>query len=426
MSADHDPSKFISYPITELLKLKRREMLIPNLFLRKGVTTIAALSGAGKTTIMFSAGLYVAIGLWGGELIKQRPLFWIAGEDQDGLRAIFEAWCLHNPDRHPDARFMDEAVDFSDDEEVDKPIKHLEGLGVVQPLIIADALADILGDLSEDKAHDINQIYRNIWKVVNRFDACFVVLHHSGWEEKRERGSTAIRAKSDILILIVNFDVEAGRVELKHRRLRGGKPLDQFFLSAKLIPVPGYDQPVPIVTGPLSELDSILNESVGMDEQHACELVAVMVQHFPQGATYTRLLKQSGMDDSTFKRALACAYKDKGWLVGGGGRGKKYNLNSDGCWNEALGSTSAQGHPHRGVNPLSPKEVGLKNPSWTQVEPLSPNTSCKNVDTTASTEKPNEIKESKSSAAKTESPDDELIKAGIGATMKPTKKPVKA
>jgi AAA domain len=387
MSAnDYDSDKLILRPITDLLKIERRKQLVPNLVHAKGVTTIVAPSGEGKTTTMFSMGLSVAVGLWGGELIEQRPMIWIAGEDQEGLRAIFEAWCLHNPDRHPNARFIPDAVDFSDDEEVEKLIKLLEAAGVSRPLIMADALADILGDLNEDKSHDINQVYRNIWRVVNRFDAAFVVLHHSGWDERRERGSTAIRAKSDILILIVNFDPEQGVVELKHRKLRGGKRLDQFFLSLKLVPVDGYKEPIPIVTGPLSEFEKIMTESVEMVEQHARELVQVMVQHFPQGATNTQLREQSGMKDSTFKRALACAHKEKEWLVGGGGRGKRYNLNPNGCWKSSGSTSGPSPDPYRGLDPLDPKEAGSIGPNWTQVEPLAPNTSCKNVDTTQSPE----------------------------------------
>src|SRR5262249_51205738 len=111
----------------------------PDLFFAKGVTTIVAPSGEGKTTTIFSVGLYAAIGLWGGELIKKRPLFWIAGEDQAGLRAMYEAWLAHNPNRHPDARFMEEAVDFSDSREVNKLIKHLKDIKTPSPLIIADA-----------------------------------------------------------------------------------------------------------------------------------------------------------------------------------------------------------------------------------------------------------------------------------------------
>jgi hypothetical protein len=154
----------------------------------------------------------------------------------------------------------------------------------------------------------------------------------------------------------------------------------------KLVPVDGYKEPVPLVIGPLSERDKVLNESMEMDEQHGRELVAVMVQHFPKGATNTQLREQSGMKVSTFKRALACAHKEKEWLVGGGGRGRKYNLNPNKCWDQASGPTSVQGHPHRGVDPLDPKQVGSIGPNWTQVGPLAPNRSCKNVDTTQSPE----------------------------------------
>jgi hypothetical protein len=397
MSADdHDPDKLILRPITDLLKIERRKQLVPNLVHTKGVTTIVAPSGEGKTTTMFSMGLCVGVGLWGGELIEKRPLIWIAGEDQEGLRAIYEAWVANNPDRHPDARFIEEAVDFSDDGEVEKLNKLLEAGGVVRPLIMADALADILGDLNEDKSHDINQVYRNIWRVVNRFDAAFVVLHHSGWDEKRERGSTAIRAKSNILVQIVNFDPESGVVELKHRKLRGGKRLDQFFLSMKLVPVAGYQEAVPLVTGPLSELDKVLNESMEMDKQHGRTLVAVMVQHFPQGATNSQLEEQSGMKNSTFKRGLNYA-KAQEWFVGGGGRNKRYNLNPNGCWKSSGSTSGPSPAPYRGLDPLDPKEVGSMDPNWTQVGPLAPNTSCKNGDATASAENPNEINKSESS-----------------------------
>jgi hypothetical protein len=404
MSTDHDPDKLISHPIADLLKIERREQLVPNLFFAKGVTTIVAPSGAGKTTTVFSAGLYAAIGLWGAELIKKRPLFWIAGEDQAGLRAIYEAWVAHNPNRHPDARFMEEAVDFSNKTEVNKLIKHLDG--TTRPLIVADALADILGDLNEDKSQDINRVYRNVWRVVHAHDASFGLLHHSGWEEKRERGSTAIRAKSDILVQIVSFDPEKGLVELKHHKLRGGAPLKQFYLSVKLVPVGGYPQPIPIVTGPKSELEVILSEPLDADDRNARKLVEIMlVGHFPEGATFTKLHKQSEMKKTTFCSALECA-KAKGWIVGGGKRGARYNLNPDGSW-KISAERSAQcsdlvgpsAIPLRDSGPTGPINVGSAGRSSDHVRTNGPNTDCKNADTTGSAEKPNQIIETESSIA---------------------------
>ena len=83
------------------------------LFFKKGITTVATASGGGKTTMFFCLGLYVSIALWGEEQIEQRPLLWIAGEDQDGLKPLLEAWMKQNPDCIPDARYMNEAVDFA-------------------------------------------------------------------------------------------------------------------------------------------------------------------------------------------------------------------------------------------------------------------------------------------------------------------------
>ena len=430
MGIDDDP-ELNPLPWSDLLKRERREMLVPDLLLSIGVTTLVAQSGEGKTTVAMAIKHRLETRMWGGTLIKERPVVWVIGEDIDDLRPMYEANRQHlklPSSPSPAGFYLDGPVDLSDGRGTKKFIDLLKGMP--SPLIVLDALADVIGDLDESSAKDMNRVYRNIWRVVRATGASVLVLHHAGWDEKRERGSTAIRAKSDIVAVIVDFDPEAGTVELMHKKRRGGRKLPQFFLGVELVSVAGYPEPIPIVTGPLSDLDKILDEPLDMDEQHARELVAIMVQHFPQGATYAQLYKQSGLKDSTFKRALACACKDKEWLVGGGGRGKKYNLNPNGCWKKSgseSGPTSGRVQVlYKDLDPLDPKEVRSNGPDWTQVGPLAPNTSCKNVDTTASAEKPNEIKESKSSAAKAESPDDELIKAGIGATMKPAKKPAKA
>jgi hypothetical protein len=252
MSAD----ELKSYPITDLLKIERRKELVPKLVFAKGVTTFVTPSGGGKTTLCFSMGLYVSVALWGDEEVEQRPTFWIAGEDRDGLRAIFEAWTKHNPDLCPDARFMEEMVDFASPVQVRWLIDHIKEHFKAKPppLIMADALSDILAvqGLDEDKSKEVAKVYKGIWQVVNETGAAVVVLHHSGWDERRERGSSTIRQKSDIVVKIVSFDPEAGVVQLEHlkRRSGAGPKLGEFYLGAKLVVVDGYPASIPIVTGP--------------------------------------------------------------------------------------------------------------------------------------------------------------------------------
>jgi hypothetical protein len=219
-------------------------------------------------------------------------------------------------------------------------------------LIVADALGQMLGGNDEDKAQHINAVYANVWRVVNYNGAAFMMLHHSGWDEKRERGSSAIRANSDIVIQIVRFEPEAGRIILRHLKRRDGVPLQQFGYQLKLVPVPGCRQPVPICTGekldPAQTLLSQSMESFTQNKRHAQKLVALMAKEFqPQGATFRQLERKAGMGNSTYKRAFNTATAMK-WFVGGGARGLPYNLNPNGNWKVGIGS---KGPPHRGVDP---------------------------------------------------------------------------
>jgi hypothetical protein len=160
-----------------------------------------------------------------------------------------------NPDCIPDARFVPEAVDFASSKHIDWLIKHLEGKP--RPLIIADALSDILTvqGLKEDKSEDVTKVYKGVWRVVDALDASFGMLHHQGWVERRERGSSAIRDNSDILVKINKFDPVSGVVELEHlkRRSGAGPMLKAFYLDARLISVDGYADQIPIITGPKAD-----------------------------------------------------------------------------------------------------------------------------------------------------------------------------
>ena len=76
-----------------------------------------------------------------------------------------------------------------------------------------------------------------------------------------------------------------------------------------------------------------------ISQDHARGLVELVFKEFqPRGATWAQLMKKSGMKETTYQRALDWC-TDHEWLVGGGGRNLKYNLNPDGKWKEAFRSS---------------------------------------------------------------------------------------
>jgi hypothetical protein len=275
-------------------------------------------------------GLYVSVALWGEEEIEQRPLFWIAGEDQDGLKPLLEAWMKHNPGRSPDARYIDQAVDFASTTETNKLIKHLQGQP--RPLIMADALSDVLAiqGLDEDKSQQVIKVYKGVRRVVDALNASFGVLHHQGWTGKRERGSTAIRDNSDVLVTIKKFDPVAGIVELEHlkRRSGAGPKLKAFYLNAKLITVDGYKDQIPIVTGPrlegvVSGQPTAAGKAAGKpdnkEEENLIEMIMVLRRFFGNRGTRGQWQKQmqgsgeAGWSKSSFDRRLR-VLKARRWV----------------------------------------------------------------------------------------------------------------
>ena len=315
---------------SELLKKQRREMLIEHLLFTTGVTTLVAESGGGKTTKAMAVAMTVATGgMWGDKRAVARPVFWVAGEGQYDLSPMYEGWMGCHPGCvEPAGGFYEEPIELANEAETDKLIKTLDGLPPA--LIITDALSDMIGGGDESSARDMNRVYRNVWRVVQSRGAAFLIPHHSGWDNERERGSTVIRAKSDIVVKIKSFDPVAGVMGLGHLKRRGGAKLKDFYLASRLISVAGYPEPIPVIMGPQSTADAILSIPFGeSDEANARKLVKeTMLVHFPEGATHKELKEKSGMSGGTWQRAFDLA-RDQGWINGGGGRGMKWSVNAD-------------------------------------------------------------------------------------------------
>jgi hypothetical protein len=337
LPSDDDDDTIKIYPLSELMKRKPRAVLVEHFLFMKGITTMVAKSGWGKTTTAVSIALLVAAGgRWGDKQIVPRLVLWIAGEGEEDIPGMIQAGEKQHGlkwEKLP-ISISFEAVNFSLHSETDKLIEKLEGMPPM--LIIADALGDMMGMLDEDKAQHINLVYRNLRRVEKATGCVILVLHHQGWSSDRERGSAAIRDKSDILVQITELNIDAGYIKFTHHKRRGGAKLKEFAYEVKMHTVEMCLQPVPIVTGvPKSRVDTVLGQNWMAAEEGARELVRIVMQWPEDGGkpTYTRLLKRSGMEESAFERARKEAV-NKEWLIGGGKKG--YRLNENECWKEAL------------------------------------------------------------------------------------------
>jgi hypothetical protein len=384
MGAYEDFDKLTEYPITDLLKRPRREELVPDLCFKTGVTTFVGPSGKAKTTMTFSMALAIDAGAqWGGQSLDGRPMKWIAGEGRDDLRPIFEALLKVYPHWKEKLRgsFFDEPIDLSDHREADKLIRRINK-GNEPPFLVTDALNDMMGDADEDKSKDMLKIYRNVWRVVKETNASFWLPCHAGWSNERERGSSLIRYKSDITLLVDNYDPKGGKIVLKHLKRRGGAMLKNIVYEIKLVRVAGYPQLVPIVTGVRLDAGKIAAGGVAPEYTNAAKVVEIMVRCFPNGARTEELNKQfqeeTGLKRQTFYKAFNLALA-KQWIVGNG----PYNLNPNKCWMEVVQEPLQSTVPYKGGQSEWTSPMDNK---WTSGQTES----CKTDDTTGSAENLNE------------------------------------
>jgi AAA domain len=275
-----------TFPWSELIKQPRRETLVDNLLHSSGLSTLVAPSTGGKTTLAHGLARTVMTGgEWGGKRIEQRPVLWIAGEDKEGLVDLDLAWDRAFPDHDKsNSEFRVEPYNFFDTSDHKKIADALKGQQ--RWLIVCDSLADFIGHANEKEAADMNRVYGNLYEIVKANNSTLLMLHHTGWLQDREKGTVAIRNKSDAMPQITKFDPGRGIVTLKHNKWRGGRKLLSFSYEVRLIAVPGRPQAIPIVTGKsMSTLEVSLDEPrLSKPAQRAYD---ILLDH-PDGLTWAR------------------------------------------------------------------------------------------------------------------------------------------
>jgi hypothetical protein len=335
-----DDDRIIVRPWSELDNEPDREVLIEGILFSQGVTTIVSAPGGGKTTFAVAIAMTVhSGGMWAGKRIKQRPVLWIVADDKGTLKSTRKIWLKENPNAKlmEGGGWIDGPVDLSDAENRVRELR--EWLrGKPQMLIVIDMLADCFGELDDERAKDAIKVYKQIWRIVREHGSTFLNLQHSPWNGKRPKGSIAMPGKNDIILLIEDLNVKEGYIKMEHFKRREGPMLKNLAFKTKLVPLDGKPHPLPLVTGELKDPFDVLNRDWSADEESARELVRILA-HWPAGMgkpTHSRLKKRFGKGDGTFNRARGEAVEVKTWLVGGGGKGKAYELNPNGCWKKAL------------------------------------------------------------------------------------------
>lgn len=198
------PGPLRLYSTAELLRLPPPQWLVDETLPEMGFVALYGEPECGKSFTGVDLALSVASGLpWGGCEVQRGYVLYISAEGGPGIGERVHAWLTDRNVRARDAQvaWLTESMMVSPtSEQMEILVERVQQEVRREPsLVIIDTLARCFeGD--ENLQKDMNAFVAGVDQLRMLFRATVVVVHHTGREGDRERGSTVFRGAADTMM----------------------------------------------------------------------------------------------------------------------------------------------------------------------------------------------------------------------------------
>lgn len=253
------------------------------------ISMIYGPPGIGKSFVVLSMACSIATGTpWFGMTVKKGPVFYIAGEGHNGLMRRFKAWESGEGVSLRDAPLYKsrKAVGLLNAEEAlrvrDEIQRMADDFG--RPSLIAiDTLARNFGDGDENSTEDMSKFIKVLDDLRAEIKCHIMIVHHSGHEGTRARGSSTLRAAMD-----QEYQVSGtgpGVVLLKNTKMKDAEPPGERHFKLKKIDIGRTVEGISITGAYLTADGDPLDFPVGKNQQgddiKARQVISVMKDGWP-------------------------------------------------------------------------------------------------------------------------------------------------
>ena len=181
-----------------------QDYLIKGIMDRGSVVMMAGYTGTFKTFIAIDMGCRVALGqTWMDNRVHQTNVLYVVAEGTAGWRKRARAWMLVNNSPDVPMEVIECPVQLADDAQMAELMAKVDHLGA--GLVIIDTMARCSVGLEENAAKDMGTFLDRLYLLR---DACtpsgttVMLVHHTGYDKTRLRGSSAIQSAMDESIII--------------------------------------------------------------------------------------------------------------------------------------------------------------------------------------------------------------------------------
>lgn len=225
-------------------------------------------SGVGKSFVTVSMACCIATGFpWFGMEVNQGPVFYVAGEGHHGLIKRFKAWSIQNKvpiDKNTPLYKSRKSIQILDINAVIALRDEIQALcdaGSAPKMVIIDTLARNFGDGDENTAKDMGRFVHHVDEHIrSRFGCNVTIVHHSGHDQERARGSSSLRAAVDQEFCITG---QMGQLTFKVTKMKDAETPAQKNFRIQQVIVGQHDDDVEIVSATIVPDGNPLNIDVG-------------------------------------------------------------------------------------------------------------------------------------------------------------------
>lgn len=311
-----EPKERLFVSVGELVdNLQPIQWLIEDYIETDSLSLIYGAPGGGKSFVTVGMACCIATGTpWHGHPVKQGSVFYIAGEGHNGLARRFAAWSknagvsLKGAPLFKSRRAVSIFNEASAKELHDEITVMVEQTGVVPSLVVIDTVARNFGDGDENSTSDMGKFVEHLDTWVRHPFGCNVnLVHHSGHNMDRARGSSALKAALDAEYSVVN---EGGAVALTATKMKDAEMPPDLSFKFKVVEL-GEVGGIEITSVVLEAATAGMDFKVGQDSEHQDITAKQVVEVVAKGwLPYSSLKDALNCTPSTAKRVVQrCAEK---------------------------------------------------------------------------------------------------------------------
>jgi DNA-binding MarR family transcriptional regulator len=255
--------------------------LIPGIMAKNKLSQIFAPPGSGKSLLTLDQALCIA---------QKAPVVYVAAEAVEEYRERVAAWRAQHQRNEGQLYFWTRPLILRDPNNVDGFIAAIRSLHPAA--IIIDPLASCMVGLEESSTGDMTIAVTALNRIRFATQAAVHIVHHTGWNEAHERGSSALRGACRVVMKLSADD--SGLLTLSSAKDNNGKPFDERFF--RLLPV--GDSVVPLATAKIS------TRGAPLSPKQRAVIEALNLLHFRSGASFTQLFEHLDVPKSTLNKSI--------------------------------------------------------------------------------------------------------------------------